>query len=113
MSGVAPGAKIMPVVLFDNGGWYVGDDYAAKGIIWAVNNGANVLSNSWGGAGYSQTLKDAFDYALERGVVVVAAAGNSKSITILPISGELSWSYTSKCCGIQRRRLYCCGLFQW
>ncbi|WP_372590623.1 S8 family serine peptidase [Fervidobacterium pennivorans subsp. carthaginiensis] len=80
IAGVAPGAKIMPVVLFDNGGWYVGDDYAAKGIIWAVNNGANVLSNSWGGAGYSQTLKDAFDYALERGVVVVAAAGNSKSI---------------------------------
>jgi len=78
--GVAPGAKVMPVVLFDNGGWYVGDDYAAKGIIWAVNHGAKILSNSWGGAGYSQTLKDAFDYALERGVVVVAAAGNSKSI---------------------------------
>lgn len=78
--GVAPGAKVMPVVLFDNGGWYVGDDYAAKGIIWAVNHGAKVLSNSWGGAGYSQTLKDAFDYALERGIVVVAAAGNSKSI---------------------------------
>lgn len=78
--GVAPRAKIMPVVLFDNGGWYVGDDYAAKGIVWAVNHGAKVLSNSWGGSGYSQTLKEAFDYALERGVVVVAAAGNSKSI---------------------------------
>ena len=78
--GVAPGAKIMPIVLFDNGGWYVGDDFAAKGIVWAVNNGAKVLSNSWGGAGYSQTLKDAFDYALENDVVVVAAAGNSKSI---------------------------------
>jgi subtilisin family serine protease len=78
--GVAPGAKVMPVVLFDNGGWYVGDDYAAKGIIWAVNHGAKILNNSWGGAGYSQTLKDAFDYALERGVVVVAAAGNSKAI---------------------------------
>jgi len=78
--GVAPGAKIMPIVLFDNGGWYVGDDFAAKGIVWAVNHGAKVLSNSWGGAGYSQTLKDAIDYALENDVVVVAAAGNSKSI---------------------------------
>ncbi|MGQ9856993.1 MAG: S8 family serine peptidase [Fervidobacterium sp.] len=77
--GIAPGAKIMPIILFDRDGWYVGDDYAARGIIWAVDHGAEVLSNSWGGAGYSQTLKDAFDYALAHGVVVVAAAGNSKS----------------------------------
>lgn len=77
--GVAPGVKIMPIVLFDSGGWYVGDDYAASGIIWAVEHGAKVLSNSWGGAGYSQALKDAFDYALAHGVVIVAAAGNSKS----------------------------------
>ncbi len=77
--GVAPKAKIMPIVIFENGGWYIGDDYTAKGIIWAVNHGAKVLSNSWGGAGYSQILKDAFDYALEKGVTVVVAAGNSTS----------------------------------
>lgn len=77
--GVAPRAKIMPIVIFDNGGWYIGDEYTAKGIIWAVNHGAKVLSNSWGGPGYSQILKDAFDYALEKGVTVVVAAGNSTS----------------------------------
>lgn len=77
--GVAPKVKIMPVVIFDDGGWYIGDDYTAKGIVWAVNNGAKILSNSWGGWGYSQLLKDAFDYALERNVTVVVAAGNSTS----------------------------------
>ncbi|MFN4223606.1 MAG: S8 family peptidase [Fervidobacterium nodosum] len=77
--GVAPKAKIMPIVIFDDGGKYIGDEYTAKGIIWAVDNGAKVLSNSWGGPGYSQILKDAFDYALEKGVTVVVAAGNSTS----------------------------------
>jgi len=74
--GIAPNAKIMPVVIFDNGGSYVGDDAAAAGIIWATDHFANVMNNSWGGWGYSQTLKAAFDYALDHNVVVVVSAGN-------------------------------------
>lgn len=49
---------------------------AAEAIIYAVNNGAKVLSNSWGGGEASQTLEDAIKYANQRGVVFVAAAGN-------------------------------------
>ncbi|MGC8902628.1 MAG: S8 family peptidase [Fervidobacterium sp.] len=75
--GVAPRSKIMPIVIFEANGAYVGDDYTARGIVWAVEHGAKVLSNSWGGYGYSQVLKDAFDYALNSGVTVVVAAGNS------------------------------------
>uniref|UniRef100_A0A7C5VLS0 Peptidase S8 n=1 Tax=Fervidobacterium thailandense TaxID=1008305 RepID=A0A7C5VLS0_9BACT len=75
--GIAPNAKIMPVVIF--GSWYAGDDKVAGAIRWAVENGAKVLNNSWGGMGYSMTLKRAIDYALEKDVVVVAAAGNSSS----------------------------------
>ncbi len=74
--GIAPNAKIMPVVIFDTEGVFVGDDYAAAGIIWAVENGADVMNNSWGGWGYSHTLKAAFDYALDNNVVVVVSAGN-------------------------------------
>ncbi|MFN3347126.1 MAG: S8 family peptidase, partial [Candidatus Bipolaricaulaceae bacterium] len=37
---------------------------------------ARILSNSWGGAAYSQAIKAAVDYALARGVVVVVSAGN-------------------------------------
>ncbi|WP_126992366.1 S8 family serine peptidase [Thermosipho globiformans] len=73
--GVAPDAKIMPIVIFDVEG-YVGDDAVADGIIWAVDHGADILQNSWGGWGYSYTLKEAFDYALDRDVVVTVSAGN-------------------------------------
>ncbi|SHH16372.1 S8 family serine peptidase [Thermosipho atlanticus] len=73
--GVAPDAKIMPIVIFDTVG-YVGDDEVAEGILWAVDHGANVLQNSWGGWGYSYTLKTAFDYALDNNVVVTVSAGN-------------------------------------
>jgi len=79
--GLAYGAKIMPIVIFKgtpdhNDYYYVGDEYVANGIVWAVDHGADVLSNSWGGGGYSYTLKEAVDYALSHGVVFVAAAGN-------------------------------------
>jgi len=73
--GVAPDAKIMPIVIFDTIG-YVGDDEVAEGVLWAVDHGANILQNSWGGWGYSYTLKAAFDYAMDNNVVVTVSAGN-------------------------------------
>ncbi len=75
IAGLAPKSKFLPVAIFQPG--YVGDFYVARGIIWAVNNGAQVLNNSWGGLGYGHLVKEAFDYALANGVVVVASAGNS------------------------------------
>jgi subtilisin family serine protease len=73
--GLAPRTKFLPVAIFQPN--YVGDFYTARGIVWAVNNGAQVLNNSWGGLGYGNLVKEAFDYALANGVVVVASAGNS------------------------------------
>ncbi|MFN4074021.1 MAG: S8 family serine peptidase [Thermus sp.] len=75
IAGLAPKTKFLPVAIFQPG--YVGDFYVARGIVWAVNNGAQVLNNSWGGLGYGHLVKEAFDYALANGVVVVASAGNS------------------------------------
>lgn len=72
--GLAPDALIMPIPIFQPN--YVDDFTTAVGIIWAVNNGADVLQNSWGGPVYSQLLKAAFDYALDNGVIPVCAAGN-------------------------------------
>lgn len=77
--GLAYGAKIMPIVIFkgiNGSSYYVGDEFTAAGIVWAVDHGADVLSNSWGGWGYSHTLKEAIDYALKKGAIFVASAGN-------------------------------------
>ncbi|HAV43455.1 TPA: hypothetical protein DCX15_05515, partial [bacterium] len=59
-----------------------GSGYAtwlAEGIVYAADNGANVISMSWGGYGDSQTVENALNYAYAKGVVLVAAAGNKNS----------------------------------
>ncbi len=72
--GLAYNAKIMPVRIFDP--IFIGAVNYANGVLWAVANGAKVLSNSWGGGAYSQAIKAAVDYALAQNVVVVVSAGN-------------------------------------
>lgn len=58
---------------------------AVKCINYAVANGAKVLSNSWGGGGFSLALYNAIKDAGDKGVLFVAAAGNSyKSSLSLP-----------------------------
>lgn len=52
---------------------------AIKAIEYAVKNGASVLSNSWGGGGFSQALKDVIESSNKAGAVFVAAAGNNSS----------------------------------
>jgi subtilisin family serine protease len=49
---------------------------AIKGIFFALETGADVISNSWGGAGDSPELKAAIEAANERKVLFVAGAGN-------------------------------------
>jgi subtilisin family serine protease len=50
-----------------------------EGIKYAVDNGADVISLSWGGGGYSQAGQDIINYAFAKGVVITAAAGNDDS----------------------------------
>jgi len=59
------------------------EDVLAKAIIHAVDQGANVISMSWGGTGNSKLIYDAIRYAYDKGVLLVAAAGNSGSSTRL------------------------------
>jgi subtilisin family serine protease len=49
---------------------------ALASIVYAVNNGATILSNSWGGRLYSEAIFEALEDASRRGVLVVASAGN-------------------------------------
>jgi thermitase len=80
VAGLGYTATIMSVkVLGDTGsGAY---SWVASGIIWAADNGADVINMSLGGSSASSTLEDAINYAWSKGVVVVAAAGNSGSTT--------------------------------
>jgi len=78
IAGVAPRARILPVKFMDANG--DGDiTGAVKAIDYAVAQGANILSLSWGGPGFSQFLADAIARAIKAGVLVVAAAGNESS----------------------------------
>lgn len=78
VAGLAYDCSLMNVkVLGDDG--YGAYSWIAQGIIWAADNGADVVNLSLGGSSASSTLENAVNYAWSRGVVVVAAAGNDGS----------------------------------
>jgi subtilisin family serine protease len=78
ITGVCWKGRIMALKFIDRYGYgSVGD--AVTAFYYAVENGADVISNSWGGGENSSVLQDAVNYAHSRGVIVVAAAGNSNS----------------------------------
>lgn len=83
IAGVAPNIKIMALrFITENGQGTTAD--AISSIKYAVDNGANVLSNSWGGEGEDDSseenvaLKEAFTYAEGKGVLSIVAAGNGR-----------------------------------
>ncbi len=50
--------------------------YGFEGIVYAADHGAKVINCSWGGSGYSNMEQEVIYYALAKGALVVAAAGN-------------------------------------
>jgi thermitase len=70
--------QLMPVkVLSSSGSGSL--DAVARGITWAADNGAHILSLSLGAGSGAQQLQDAVNYAWNRGCLVVVAAGNGGS----------------------------------
>lgn len=76
VTGIAYDAQIMPVKVLDDQGTGTYSSIA-KGINYAVDNGANVINLSLGGSYPSATLEAAIEYASSKGVIVVMAAGNN------------------------------------
>jgi thermitase len=81
ISGVAPNAQIMALRFIGDKGGTTAD--AVLAVKYAVDNGAKVLSNSWGSEGddpddavNNKALKDIIQYAADHDVLFVAAAGN-------------------------------------
>ncbi|MGB3547289.1 MAG: S8 family serine peptidase, partial [Saprospiraceae bacterium] len=98
IAGVAYNSKIIPVrIAFSNGPfWTTNDNWIANGINWAWQNGADVLSNSYGGGSYSSTIENAINNAVNlgredangnpRGSVVLFSSGNDPGGNGNPVS---------------------------
>lgn len=78
VAGVNWNVQIMPLKFMGSTG--SGPTSAAiQALNYAVNMGAKISNNSWGGGGYNQALYDAINNARSRGHIYVAAAGNAGS----------------------------------
>lgn len=74
IAGLAGGVTLMPVDVFSFGiGTY---EDLIRAIVYATDNGANVINMSLGASSYSRGEEMAVNYATAHGVVVAAAAGN-------------------------------------
>lgn len=108
VAGMSRHSRIMPVKFLDADG--VGDDVTgARAIRYAADNGARILSNSWGGQGESGVITDAVNYALAKGCVVVAAAGNDGGDLVMwpgGVEGLISVGATEQQSGSEMRASY-------
>ena len=91
--GVGAGCSLLAVRIAyaqaAHGPWVTTTDKIRTGIQWAWRNGADVLSNSWGGGAPSNDIAQEFTRARMqgrggRGCVVVIAAGNSFDAVSFP-----------------------------
>jgi thermitase len=76
--GIAPNCELLNVKVADDMGRCQASDLA-EGIVWAVDNGADVINVSIEIREPYSKLEKAINYAWEQGSLVVAAAGNGGS----------------------------------
>ena len=75
VAGMAPGAVILPVRVLDGDG--IGTSVGlAAGILWAADNGAQIINMSLSANSPSTVVQEACAYAEDAGVLLVAATGN-------------------------------------
>ena len=82
IAGVAPNTRIMPLRVLDASG-NGSDSNVAVAIVYAADHGAQVINLSLGGDFPSSAMENAVNYAVAKGVSVVAAAGNSGTLGAL------------------------------
>jgi subtilisin family serine protease len=79
-AGIAPGARIMAVKVLD-ANRSGNSSLLARGIRYAVDEGARILNVSLNGDGTSPDLDEALRYANDLGATIVTSAGNNKRDT--------------------------------
>jgi|GEM_PF-973457 len=77
-AGICPQCTIMPVKVLNenNAGVWSG---VANGLIYAVDNGADIVVLSLGSPNPNKTMESAISYANQNDVLVIAAAGNENT----------------------------------
>lgn len=88
MAGLNQHAKIIPIKVLDQDGRGTSINIA-RGIVHAVDNGAQVINLSLGTSSKEKTIENAITYAVQHQVTVVAAAGNDGN-------GSLSYPASSE-----------------
>jgi serine protease len=74
--------QLMPISCNYPGSSGIYDGY--NGIIYAAENGADVINCSWGGTDRGLSEEEAIQYAFGLGSIIVAAAGNSGAAILYP-----------------------------
>lgn len=77
IAGTAGKCSILPLKAADENGTYTNSDLT-EAILYAVDNGADVINMSLGGTG-NAVLNSAVQYAWEQGVFLCASAGNDNA----------------------------------
>ena len=77
VAGVVKRCRVMALRFIGPNGGYTSDGVAS--LDYAVQMGAKVSNNSWGGGGFSQSLYDAIEAARDADHIFLAAAGNGGS----------------------------------
>ena len=83
VSGICWDCSMMPVKVLGDGGSGDYDDII-NGVVWASDNGAQVVSMSLGGGGYVGSFDNAIDYATSNGTIVISASGNDNGSISYP-----------------------------
>ena len=116
-AGVAYNAKIIPIRIFV--GVSTNDNWVANGINWAWQNGADVLSNSYGGGSYSSTIESAINNAVSngrngKGSVVLFSSGNDNGSVNFPSTvGNAISVGASSMCDERKTPTSCDGEYWW
>ena len=79
IAGIAPNCRIMSLRagFRVGGGSFLQNDDVAAAIVYAADNGAKVINLSLGDTVNAFLIRDAVEYAYNRGCLLIAAAGNS------------------------------------